>query len=339
MLWTRPFLSCPLVSFDIVDARSNILAMDPLSDVFDLARVHGALMASVRAAHPWGLDLPPSTGASFHAVTSGVCWLRIPGHPPLQLAAGDVLLLPTGIRHTLASASRGATIPFDRDLKRERITEDGELVLGGPGATTRILCAAYDYDQEIAHPLLALLPEVLHLPADPVTGARVTAVIALLAGETGVGYPGSRAGVARLIDLLLIHVVRWWIERGDDIGACWLRALRDPALAKVIAAIHAHPGRPWTVDRLADAAHLSRAAFARRFVEEVGEPPLAYLTRWRMDVAARRLRDSDDTVQAIAHFVGYTSEFAFNRAFARYRGQPPGRYRRAARGPTERARP
>jgi AraC-like DNA-binding protein len=240
-----------------------------------------------------------------------------------------VLLLPTGIRHELVSAADGASVPFDRDLKRAHIADNGELLLAGIGPTTRILCAAYDYDQRIAHPLLSLLPEVLHLPADPAEGASIAAVVAMLAGEVGGHEPGARAGVARLIDLLLIHVVRWWIATGDSGRASWLRALRDPALANVVAAIHAEPGRAWTVEQLAALAHVSRATLARRFAEEVGEPPLAYLTRWRMDVAARRLRDGSEPVEAIARAVGYRSEYAFNRAFSRHQGEPPGRYRRA----------
>jgi AraC-like DNA-binding protein len=301
-----------------------------LADVLDLAQVSGALMASVRAAHPWGLDLPQSPGASFHAVTSGQVWLRIPERAPLQLVPGDVLLLPTGIPHALASSPDAATIPFDRDLKRERVDADGELVLGEGRTTSRILCAAYDYDRAIAHPLLSLLPNVLHLPADPVGGAKVAAILALLAGEVGGHEPGARTGVARLVDLLLIQVVRWWIATGDDGRASWLRALRDPALASVLAAVHERPDEAWTVETLAATAHVSRATLARRFAEEVGEPPLAYLTRWRMELAARRLRDGDEPVETIARSVGYTSEYAFNRAFARHRGEPPGRYRRQA---------
>ena len=301
---------------------------DSLADVLDLARVRGALMASVRAGHPWGLELPQSPGASFHAVTSGLLWLRVEDRPPVQLSAGDVLLLPTGIAHELASTADGPTIPFDRALKRERIGANGELLFDGGGATARILCAAYDYDRDIAHPLLALLPDVLHLPADPVAGAKVAAILALLAGEVGEHRPGARTGVARLIDLLLIQVVRWWIATGDDGRASWLRALRDPMLATVLAALHERPAEPWTVERLAATAHVSRATLARRFAEEVGEPPLAYLTRWRMDLAARRLRDGDEPVETIARSVGYTSEYAFNRAFSRHRGEPPGRFRR-----------
>jgi AraC-like DNA-binding protein len=304
--------------------------VDPLADVLDLARVHGALMASVRAAHPWGLDLPQSPGASFHAVTSGQMWLRVVGREPLQLSPGDVLLLPTGIPHHLVSAPDGATIPFDRDLKSDQVDANGELVMEGTGATTRILCAAYDYDLDVAHPLLSLLPDVLHLPADPVGGAKVAAILALLAGEVGEHQPGARTGVARLVDLLLIQVVRRWIATGDDGRASWLRALRDPTLATVLATVHDRPAEPWTIESLAATAHVSRATLARRFAEEVGEPPLAYLTRWRMALAARRLRDGDEPVEAIARAVGYTSEYAFNRAFARHRGEPPGRYRRRA---------
>ena len=157
----------------------------------------------------------------------------------------------------------------------------------------------------IAHPLLSLLPDVLHLPADPVGGAKVAAILALLAGEVGGHEPGSRAGVARLVDLLLIQVVRWWIATGDDGRASWLRALRDPTLAAVLAAVHERPGEPWTVEALAATAHVSRATLARRFAEEVGEPPLAYLTRWRMDArrappARRRRAGGDDRARRSA---------------------------------------
>ena len=132
-----------------------------------------------------------------------------------------------------------------------------------------------------------------------------------------------------MIDLLLIHVVRTWSAAGDE-RPSWLRALNDPVIAHVIAVLHDRPAEPWTIERLAAEVHLSRATLARRFAELVGEPPLAYLTRWRMDLAARRLRDTTDPVETIARSVGYTSEYAFNRAFSRHRGLPPGRYRRAA---------
>jgi AraC-like DNA-binding protein len=157
----------------------------------------------------------------------------------------------------------------------------------------------------------------------------VTAVVTLLAGELGERDAGARAAVARLIDLLLIHAVRAWSASAAE-RPSWLRALNDPVIAQALAVLHERPAEPWTIERLAAEVHLSRATLARRFAELVGEPPLTYLTRWRMDLAARRLRDTTEPVETIAHGVGYTSEYAFNRAFSRHRGQPPGRWRRAA---------
>jgi AraC-like DNA-binding protein len=304
--------------------------MDPLADVIDVSRVRGAMLAAVRAHAPWGLALPQSTGASFHALTAGTAWLRVEGAEPLQLMPGDVLLLPTGSPHRLASAPDAPCRPFDRSVKEELMTADGDLVLDGPGAVTTFVCAGYDYDRDVAQPLLSLLPPVLHVPADPVAGTRFGALVALLAGELGTRDAGARAAVARLIDLLLIHVIRDWSAAAGDSRASWLRALNDPLIARTLALLHDRPAEPWTLDRLAAEVHSSRATLARRFTALVGEPPQAYLTRWRMDLAARRLKDTAEPVEAIARSVGYTSEYAFNRAFSRHRGQPPGRYRRAA---------
>jgi AraC-like DNA-binding protein len=304
--------------------------MDPLADVMDVSRVRGAMLANVRAWAPWGLALPQSTGASFHALTSGTAWLRLDGADPVQLMPGDLLLLPTGVAHRLSSTPTGRCRPFDRSAKEELMTADGDLLLEGSGAVTTFVCAGYGYDQDVAQSLLSLLPPVLHVPADPVAGTQTAAVVSLLASELGTRGAGARAAVARLIDLLLIHAVRAWSAGAADQRPSWLRALNDPVIARALAALHARPDEPWTIESLGAEVHLSRATLARRFTELVGEPPLTYLTRWRMDLAARRLKDTTEPVEAIARGVGYRSEYAFNRAFSRHRGQPPGRYRRAA---------
>lgn len=306
--------------------------MDPLADVLDLGRVRGALMANVRAHAHWGLELPQSTGASFHAVTSGTAWLRACGGEPVQLMPGDLVLLPRGVSHRLSSDPRGSCRAFDRRMKEERMTAAGDLTLAGPGAVTTFVCAAYEYDLEVGKPLMGLLPDVLHVPADPVRGREVAALVELLAAELGAHGVGSRAATARLIDLLLIAAIRRWLASApSDAGPSWLGALRDPLVGRTLALLHERPGERWTLDALAREAHVSRSTLARRFAQEVGEPPLAYLARWRMQLAARRLRDSGDTIEQIARGVGYVSEFAFSRAFARHRGVPPGRYRRLAR--------
>jgi len=305
--------------------------MDPLADVLDLSRVRGALMANVRAEAPWGIALPQNTGASFHAVTSGTAWLRIDGQDPLQLMPGDLLLLPSGLAHRLSSDPKGRCRPFDRSMKEELMTPEGDLELPGRGAATTFVCAAYEYDLDVAQPLMSLLPHVLHVPADPVAGRATAAIVELLAGEIGVREAGSRAAAARLIDLLLIAAIRRWSDH-DTEGASpsWLTALRDPVIGRVLALLHDRPEEQWTLDKLAREVHVSRATLARRFTEEVGEPPLSYLSGWRMRIAAQRLKHTTETVESIAHEVGYTSEYAFNRAFSRHRGQPPGRYRRLA---------
>jgi AraC-like DNA-binding protein len=302
--------------------------VDPLGDVLDLSRVRGALLASVHAGAPWGLALPQSDGASFHAVTAGTAWLRVEDHEPVQLMPGDLVLLPGGAPHRLSSVPDGDCRPWDRTVKEQLVTPDGGLRLDGPGAVTTFVCAGFDYDHDIAQPLLALLPPVLHLPAAPVGGGPAAALVALLAGEVGGHGAGSRAAVARLIDLLLIALVRAWVS-ADGGRASWLSALRDPTVARALAVLHERPAEPWTLAALASEVSVSRATLARRFTELVGQPPLAYLTGWRMDLAARRLKDTGDPIDAIARSVGYRSEYAFSRAFRRHRGQPPGRFRRA----------
>jgi AraC-like DNA-binding protein len=303
--------------------------VDPLADVLELSRVRGALLANVRAGAPWGLALPGSAGASFHAVSAGTAWLRVEGKESRQLMPGDLVLLPSGVAHRLSSEPAGRCQPFDRASKGQSMTPEGELALGGPGAATRFVCAGYEYDLEVAQPLLSLLPEVLHVPADPVAGRDVAALVELLAAESGERRAGSSVAAARLLELLLVAAIRRWLDdRPHEVGPSWLTALRDPPIAQALGLLHSRPGEPWTLQALAREVHLSRATFARRFSEAVGEPPLAYLARWRMHLAAQRLKHSTRTVEEIAREVGYTSGYAFNRAFARHRGQPPGRFRR-----------
>jgi AraC-like DNA-binding protein len=308
------------------------MVVDPLADVFDLSRVSGAVMAQLIAYEPWGVAVDPVPGAVFHAVVAGSCWLRMPGRAPQHLMPGDVILLPTNTPHELVSSvdARTELARFDSDA---RLTPDGDMVIQGDGAGTRVLCAAYDYDHEVAHPLMSQLPPVLHIPAGmPGDDGALAATLRLLALELGARPPGSRAAVGRLIDVMLIHAMRAWLRmQEDDAIDGWLLALRDPVIARAMNAIHQRPREPWTIESLAREVSVSRATLARRFTHVVGETPPEYLTRWRMDLAAQRLRDTDDTVAAIAAAVGYRSEYSFSRAFARHRGLAPGRYRRDAR--------
>jgi len=271
-------------------------------------------------------------GAAFHAVTDGLAWLRIPGRPDTRLMPGDVVLLPTGLAHILASAPDAATVPFDHLAAEHALAAGQDLRLGAGPGQTRILCASYHQDPAVTVPLLTLLPDMLHIPARQ-AGADLDTTLRLLAGEISRPQPGASAVLDRIVDILLVQLLRAWLDTAaaPDRAASWLSALTDPIAGPALAALHTQPGRDWTIPSLATAIGVSRATLARRFPAQVGCTPAAYLTRWRMDLAAVRLRDTDDTVGAIAKSLGYTSEYAFNRAFARHRQMPPGRYRTRSR--------
>ena len=196
------------------------------------------------------------------------------------------------------------------------------------------MCGVYQLDGPGAqHPVLGLLPAVLHLSAAH-TRARpeLDATLASLVREHERGERGSTVIVARLLDVLLVQLVRAWADDQPTGGAGWIGALADPALSRALSAMHGDLARPWDVASLARAAATSRATLGRRFVAIVGEPPLAYLHGARMQDAARRLRGSEAGLAAIAAAVGYRSEFAFNRAFRRQFQVPPGEFRRRLRG-------
>ena len=305
--------------------------MDALADVLEVARVSGSVLAHVQAHEPWGLDLALANGAAFHAVTAGSVWLEVDGEPAQRLMPGDVVLLPTpGLRHLLLSAPGVAARRYDPDLKAEFITPAGDLVIPGHGSPSRFLCAGFSYDNELAHPLLSLLPPVLHVSAaDEGPETPLQSTLRLLMGELSRHQIGSEAAVERLIEVLFVHVIRSWLDTSSDsTPPSWLTGLRDAVVARALGLLHSQPERPWTVDELAAAVHVSRSTLVRRFNNLVGEPPAAYLTRWRMELAARLLRESEQSVGRISNLVGYTSEFAFSRAFSKHRGEPPGRYRK-----------
>ena len=306
--------------------------MDALTAVLAVAGVRGTVAATLDAAEPWGLALDAVPGAAFHAVTDGLAWLRIAGRPGLRLMPGDVVLLPTGIAHRLASGPGAGTMPFDHAAAERALAAGESLRLGtGPGQT-RILCASYRQDPAVTVPLLTLLPDVLHIPARQ-AGTALDATLRLLASEISQPQPGAAAVLDRIVDILLVQLLRAWLAT-DPARArtpSWLSALTDPVAGPALAVLHTQPGRDWTIPSLAAAIGVSRATLARRFPAQVGCTPAAYLTRWRMDLAAVRLRDTDDTVGAVARSLGYTSEYAFNRAFTRDRRIPPGRYRTRSR--------
>jgi AraC-like DNA-binding protein len=201
-----------------------------------------------------------------------------------------------------------------------------------------MLCGAYLLHRPRQHPLLNDLPYVIRVPARAGRHPQLRAAVDLLAHELEQAKPGSSAMLPALLDVLLLLILRAWFDDQAHNGAAtgWAAALHDPAVAAALNAIHGEPGLQWTVAELGSRAGLSRAAFARRFTALVGQPPLAYLTWWRMTLAARLLRDPATPLAHVARQVGYTSEFAFAHAFKQEYGLPPGRFRRSADDDTAR---
>jgi AraC-like DNA-binding protein len=292
-----------------------------------MTRTGPAVSMRIDIRSPWALRSPESLGANFHVVLQGTCWLnRENGLPPVALGPGDVVLLPRGGRHALADDPR--TPPVDVGCLDGSVRVDTSG-LGGGGARTLVLSGGYQLDWDGPHPLLAALPDVIHVSADPGRHPSLRAAIVVLGEELGSDRPGAIAVVSALIDALLPLIVRAWLEdRPACPGGDWPEAFSDPGISSALERIHAEPERSWTVADLAHEVGLSRAAFARRFARAVGEPPLAYLGRWRMTIAARLLRESDLKLAAVADRVGYQSEFAFAKAFKRDYGVAPGAYRR-----------
>ncbi|MCJ0867895.1 AraC family transcriptional regulator [Streptomyces sp. AP-93] len=307
--------------------------MDVLSDVIALMRTGRPTSALVRWHAPWGQRFPAVPGsAGFQVVLSGSCLLATASEP-VRLNAGDVLFLPHGHGYTLLGepSAEPAEPRWEPDREPALLVRD---TVGEPGAgpVTVTLCGGYRIEAEHAHPLLRELPEVLHLPGGQPGAAEAVALLAREAQEPGLG---TDTLLPALLDVLLLYVLRAHVGGVSGPGGAageagrtgWAAALVDPAVGAALAAIHAEPDRPWTVASLGARAGLSRAAFARRFHERVGQPPLAYLTWWRMTTAARLLRTTDTPLSVLAARSGYTSEYSFAHAFKRTYGIPPGRYR------------
>lgn len=301
--------------------------MDVLTDALTAMRSGHTRSARTEVHAPWGLRFPAVGGTTFHVLLRGHCWLLPPDAEPVPMTAGDVTLLRHG--STVALADDPATPLQDFRPAAWRPGQTiGRVDIEGPGERSLLICGAYQLRRTRPHPLLADLPELLLLRASETPGLDAT--VALLGAELEEARPGQGGVVPALVDALLLLILRGWIERsarGEKVLG-WPGALTDPAIHGTLAALHDDPGRPWTVAELGDRAGLSRSAFAQRFTALVGEPPLTYLTWWRMTVAGRLLRESDAPLSAVAQRVGYGSEFAFAKAFKREFGVAPGRWRR-----------
>lgn len=309
--------------------------MDPLSDVLRVVRLSGAHFFRASASGTWGvlashagaLSPPILRGAghliSYHLVLDGRCWGGLAGQPPILLSAGDVILFPHGDAHVMCSGPE----PGPRLLPIEAVPRFPHGAdFGDPERPdVTLVCGFFGCDREPFNPLCAALPRQLHVPglSDGVVGVFARQVVE----ESRSNRAGAESMLTRLAELMFIEVLRRHLDSLPKEGHGWLAGLRDALVGRCLGLIHAQPARRWTLAELASASATSRSVLAQRFAELVGVPPMQYLTQWRMQVAAGRLRETGDKIATIAADVGYESEAAFSRAFKKVAGIAPRHWR------------
>lgn len=302
--------------------------MDPLSDLISLLRPHAAFSKPIAGKGRWGVRYAPYGQPGFAIVLAGNCWLAVDIAPPLRLERGDFVLLPSTPAFSMSSHP-------DADCPPSR-SSDSEVRHGDPEGEPdfRMLGGAFRIDPVNAPLLLALLPGVIHVrSADGATG-RLARIVDLIAEECAGDEPGRTMVLERLLEVMLVECLRWHGDGVAPLPAGLLAGLRDPALARVLGAMHSDIRGDWSVAGLATLAGMSRSAFAARFAATVGCAPLGYLSRWRMAVAQDALSRGGKSLDRIAQEIGYDSTSAFSTAFRRRVGCSPGAFARARRAAT-----
>jgi AraC-like DNA-binding protein len=308
--------------------------MDVLTDVLETVRVVAACYGRLEATAPWGIRVRPGDDAKFHVVLEGHARLSVDGvDEAIELSAGDIVALPHGHAHSLSDDPSITAQPLEELLLCRPRGDSSVLRLGGGGQSSTIVSGRFRFEDRRNNPLLSVLPPVITLRGEMGKSVRwLEPTLKFIACEAQSGRPGSQTVIARLADVLFIQIVRGHLASLPLNGSGWLGALADAQIGSALGHIHQSPEQDWTVQSLASKVAMSRSAFASRFMRLVGEPPLSYVTRWRMQKAASMLRDGKQTLAAVAARVGYDSEAAFSKAFKRAVGSAPGAYRRALRG-------
>jgi AraC-like DNA-binding protein len=303
---------------------------DAMMSVIDALRVRGRVYCRTEFASPWGIAFPKGELAHFHIVEKGPCWLQLESvRQATQLATGDLVLLPHGHGHTLSDSPRSPAVSVEQLVSLERAHPRYTMVRGGRRADARFVCGKFSFERALRHPLVAQLPVLIHIKNRQARSQRwIKHTLQFLADETRQTRPGTATIVSRLTDIILVQGLRAWLDGRPAGQGAWPAALRDRRVSAALDRIHHAPERHWTVASLAAEIGMSRSPFAERFKQLVGEPPLTYLTRWRMLTASGWLQTTDASIAEIAERTGYQSEAAFTKIFKRRFGISPSQFRR-----------
>ena len=318
--------------------------MDAFSEVLNGVRLNGALFFSARFSAPWRLSTPHSRilapnlapGAQhvviYHFVVDGSARAQLEGGSDVELSPGDIVVFPHGDPHHLSAGSGSNQVGSAAVLQKIATRDISPLQAGGGGATTRFVCGYLTLDPLLSGPILESLPPILKVNVrTDHSGHWLEQSILHLVEEAASHRAGSDAMLAKLSEALFVDTLRRYVASLPDQTTGWLAGARDPVVGKSLALLHRRAQHPWTIAELAADVGVSRSALVARFTRYLSEPPMAYLTGWRLRLAAQALTSSPRGVADIAAAVGYESEAAFNRAFKRAFGAPPARFRRQSR--------
>jgi AraC-like DNA-binding protein len=314
--------------------------MDALSETLRVVQMVGAIFINARFTAPWCYQSPRADTAAkllepgaervviFHMIMEGECYVELDGQPPLRLIAGDAVIFPAGDAHRMASEiglapATGARL--DEVLSRR----PRQLVYGGGGATTRLVCGYLACDARLARLLLGGLPSLVRVNVrGSNAGIWLEASVRYALAEARSPRPGGAGVLAKLAEVLFIEVLRLYMNEHGEGRTGWLAGVGDRIVGAALSCLHRSPARPWTLDELAREAKTSRSVLAERFQNLVGHSPMQYLTQWRMLLAANLLRHGNAQLARVAEEVGYQTDTAFSRAFRREFGLPPVAWRR-----------
>jgi len=316
--------------------------MDVLSDVLQMIRLEGALFLNGEFHEPWCVSAPRGSDfasilcpraenlAILHMVLEGRCWIQLHDGEAMALEAGDAVVMPHGDSHLIGSGLRHAAIDLDH-VVQVKLPELNLIRYGGEGDRTVVVCGWFAYERGASNPLAAALPRIFRSQVGQrPSGAWIEQSIRFALSEAASGQPGSSAVAAKVAESLFVEALRGYLESVSPLQSGWLAGLRDPQVGRCLALMHAQPARAWSIEALAQEVHMSRSVLAERFNELVGMPPMQYLKRWRLAVAARLLCNERSSIIRVAEAVGYESEASFSRAFKIEYGAAPGLWRSGA---------
>jgi AraC-like DNA-binding protein len=316
--------------------------MDALSETLRVVRLVGAIFINARFTAPWCYQSPPADAAAptlepgaerviiFHLITEGECFVQMSGVAPLKLNAGDVVIFPQGDAHLMTSSPGEKPARGTRPLAEVLSRRPRQISFGGGGPATKLVCGYLACDARLARMFFAGLPPVVRVNVrGSNAGAWLEASLRYALAEARSPRPGGSGVLAKLAEVLVIEVMRIYMNEDAPDRTGWLAGVRDRIVGAALSAIHSRPAHPWTLDELAREAGTSRSVLSERFQQLVGVSTIQYLTQWRMVLAANLLSRTNASLTRIAEDVGYQTDTAFSRAFRREYGEPPASWRRS----------